>query len=350
MQALRFLLFPFAILYGAITSFRNWLFDRRIKRELRFSIPIINVGNLSMGGTGKTPHTEYLIRLLKKDHHLATLSRGYGRKVYGFQIADKTSTAHSIGDEPLQFYRKFGSEITVAVDADRVNGVSEICYRKEETDLVLLDDAYQHRAIKPGFNILLTDFNKPFYNDYILPVGTLRELRKGKNRADIIIVTKCPQLDFEQQDQIINKIKPSKAQKVFFSKVKYGNIVSLTNFSKLTDQPEKIILVTGIANALPLRQYLEKEATIVKHFNYPDHYTYKEKDIVEIHNLLTKFADGKVKIVTTEKDAMRLGTQQFEKLIEGKPWFYQEIEVDIDNDEKFKETVLKYVQENRKDY
>ena len=159
MNWLRFLLFPFALIYMLITVVRNWLYKVRIKRGFRFSLPIINIGNLSMGGTGKTPHTEYLIRLLKDTHNMATLSRGYGRKVYGFQLADELSTAFSIGDEPMQFQTKFGTDITVAVDADRVNGVTEICYQKPETDLVLLDDAYQHRSIHPGFNILLTDYN-----------------------------------------------------------------------------------------------------------------------------------------------------------------------------------------------
>ena len=350
MKILRFLLFPFTLIYIVITSFRNWLYNVRIKRSFKFSIPIINIGNLSLGGTGKTPHSEYLIRLLKDNHQMAALSRGYGRKVYGFQIADESSSAHSIGDEPMQFYRKFGHDITVAVDADRVHGVTEICYQKEDTDLVLLDDAYQHRSIQPGFNILLTDYSQPFYKDFVLPVGSLRELRRGKRRADLIVVTKCPDFEKIKQAEIIKKIKPESTQKVFFSRIKYGELKGLTNFNKIDQTGHKIILVTGIANATPLLRYLEKDNTVLKHFNYGDHYPYKENDIAEIHNLLIKFANDQIKIVTTEKDAMRLLMPRFEKMIKDMPWYYQEIEIEIDREEEFKEIVLNYVQENRRDY
>ena len=350
MRVFRFLLFPLGLLYGAITMFRNWLYKVRIKRSFKFSLPIINIGNLSMGGTGKTPHTEYLIRLLKDNHNLATLSRGYGRKVYGFQIADELSSAWSIGDEPMQFHNKFNDEIIVAVDADRVNGVSEICYRHETTDLILLDDAYQHRSIQPGFNILLTDYNVPFYSDFILPVGNLRELRNGKRRADIIVVTKCPEFNTIDKKKITQNINPNTGQYVFFSRIRYGKIHGLTNFNNLDKPGSKLIVVTGIANPSSLIQHLSKDHQIIKHFNYPDHYSYKEKDIVEIHNLLTKFADDEIKIVTTEKDAMRLKSNQFKDVISDKPWFYQEIRVEIDNNEKFNTLILDYVQKNRRDY
>jgi len=350
MRFLRFLLFPLSILYASITSFRNWLYKVRIKRSFKFSLPIINIGNLNMGGTGKTPHIEYLIRLLKQDHHLATLSRGYGRKVYGFQLANSESSALSIGDEPMQFQYKYGNEITVAVDTDRVNGATEICYRKEETDLILLDDAFQHRAIQAGLNILLTDFYQPFYNDYILPVGNLRELRSGMKRADIIIVTKCPDFSKTNQQKISQNINPKPHQTVFFSKIKYGNILGLTKINNFNKSRSKLIVVSGIANPNPLIEHLSQNHVILKHFKYPDHYQYKEKDIVEIHNLLTKFADEDVSIITTEKDAMRLKSDQFKTLIDDKPWFYQEIEVVIDEAERFEKLIFDYVQKNRRDY
>ncbi|MFD1553478.1 tetraacyldisaccharide 4'-kinase [Putridiphycobacter roseus] len=350
MQYLRFLLFPFTLVYIIITSSRNWLYDRKIKRSFRFSLPIINVGNLSMGGTGKTPHIELLIRMFKDDNKISTLSRGYGRKQYGFQLGNSKSSALTIGDEPMQFYHKFGNAIEVAVDVDRVHGVSEICLNRPEVDLVLLDDAYQHRAIQPGFNMLLTSYSDPFYDDFVLPMGNLRERRNGKNRADIIVVTKSPVLSPKEKKDIIQKIKPKASQKVFFSQIKYGEIKPLTKFNNFNEKDENIILVTGIAKPEPLLSQLEKSHKILKHFNFPDHYSFKEKDMGEIYNLLIKFADKSPKIVTTEKDAMRLLSNHLKEDSNDLPWFYQEIEVVIDEGKEFKDILKKYVQENSRDY
>ena len=207
MKIFRILFLPITIIYGAITILRNGFYRVGIFKSSKFSIPIISVGNLSMGGTGKTPHTEYLIRLLKDRYALFTLSRGFGRKERGFIIADENSTARQIGDEPLQYYKKFGKEIGVAVEANRVMGVMDICRIHPETQLVLLDDAYQHRAIYAGLSILITTYSEPFYADFLLPVGNLRELRHGKNRANVIIVSKCPTLTDSEKQVIINKIK-----------------------------------------------------------------------------------------------------------------------------------------------
>ena len=351
MKTLRFFLAPFGILYWSITSLRNWLYQKKIFRSLSFSLPIINVGNLSVGGTGKTPHVELIIRILKDSNKITTLSRGYGRKVYGFQMADQSSTALSIGDEPYQFYRKFGDEINVAVDADRVNGVSEICLRDEGVEVIILDDAFQHHSIKPGLNILLTDYSAPFFNDFILPVGNLRESRKGKSRGDIIIVTKCPDdLSDEVKLDFVNQIAPNPAQHMFFSSVVYGDIKSLTNFSKWEKNTESIVLVTGIAKSEPLVQHLSESFNIIKHFKFPDHYRFKEKDIDEIHNILTKFVDDFPVIITTEKDAMRLLNGPLQSKIDENPWYYQEIEVKLDDQEKFDRVIKEYVQENSRDY
>lgn len=350
MQKLRFLLFPFTIVYIIITMFRNWLYKVNIKRGFKFSIPVINIGNLSVGGTGKTPHTEYLIKLLKDSHHLATLSRGYGRKEFGFKIADNETTSRQIGDEPLQFYKKFGEDITVAVESDRVKGVMDVCYAKENTDLVLLDDAYQHRAIQPGFNILLTDYNRPFYTDYVLPVGDLRELRSGKNRADIIIMTKCGDFEDLNKTELIKKIGPNSNQSVFFSKVVYGDVYELNSF-EIVEKPKKnIILVTGIAKPNPLLKYLKKSYNVLEHCKFTDHYRFKEKDIDDISNLLIKFAELDPIIITTEKDAMRLIGSEFESKVNQQPWFYQTITVKLNDKEKFDKLILNYVQENRRDY
>jgi len=350
MQKLRYLLFPITIVYIIITMFRNWLYKVKIKRSFKFSIPVINVGNLSVGGTGKTPHTEYLIKLLKDSHHLATLSRGYGRKEFGFKIADEKTTSRQIGDEPLQFYKKFGEDITVAVESDRVKGVMDICYEKEETDLVLLDDAFQHRSIQPGFNILLTDYNRPFYNDYVLPVGDLRELRRGKNRADIIILTKCSDFKSLNELELTKKINLAKHQSLFFSKVVYGDVYELNTFKVVDNTKKNIILVTGIAKPNPLLNYLKKNYNVLEHCKFTDHYRFKEKDIDDISNLLIKFADLDPIIITTEKDAMRLIGCEFEVKVKGQPWFYQTITVELDDKEKFDKLILDYVQENRRDY
>ena len=322
------------------------MYNRGLLKSSKFSLPVINVGNLNMGGTGKSPHVEYLIRLLKDQHRLATLSRGFGRTERGFQIGDRWSTAAQLGDEPLQFQKKFGNEITVAVEADRVLGALDL-FTEREIDVLLLDDAYQHRAIYAGLNILLTAYDDPFYKDVILPVGNLRESRIGKRRADIIIVTKCPEnISEEEKDRIVKRIKPGRHQKVFFSKIKYGDVLNFDGeFQKLSGQ--KIILVTGIANAQPLVDYLSKNHEIIKHFNFNDHHKFRAEEITGIHNIFDKFAAEKPLILTTEKDAMRLMTDEFLEMTENYPWFYQSIEVGIDRKEEFDKTVTSYVKNNR---
>ena len=345
-------MFPFAIIYGLISILRNGFYNLGFFKSSKFSLPIINIGNLSVGGTGKTPHTEHLIRLLKNDYQLFTLSRGFGRKERGFIIADDNSDAKQIGDEPLQYQKKYGNEIGVAVDANRVNGVLEICRHQPETNLVLLDDAFQHRAIHAGLNILITAYNSPFYNDYLLPMGDLRERRVGAGRADIIIVSKCPDFDSIDKDAIINRIKPKANQTVFFSKINYGSCFHFSN--GLNKSPEKvaeisgksIVLVTGIAQSEPLVAHLSKNNKIIKHFRFQDHYNFKEQDIHEIHNIIDKFVPDNPVIITTEKDAMRLMNDSFMPLLEKYNWIYQSIEIELDRPDKFNEIIKRYVEEN----
>tara|TARA_B110000037_G_scaffold188405_1_gene219833 strand:+ start:24934 stop:25980 length:1047 start_codon:yes stop_codon:yes gene_type:complete len=347
MKILRFILFPFALIYGAITVLRNGFYGVGIFNSSKFSLPIINVGNLSTGGTGKTPHTEYLIHLLKEKKNLFTLSRGFGRKERGFIIANENSTAKQIGDEPLQYYKKFGDEIGVAVEANRVNGVIEICRSHPDTELVLLDDAFQHRAIYAGLNILITDYSRPFYADFIMPVGNLRELRRGKNRADIIVVSKCPNFKEVSKDAILLKLRPKANQYIFFSRIKYGSIFELYNESQMSEVAYRnIILVSGIANAKPLVNHLAKNNSILHHFNFNDHYNFKQTDITEIHNLFDKFAGENPMIIATEKDAMRLLNKDFTSTIQKYPWFYQSIEIELDNEIEFNEIVNHYVEKN----
>jgi len=347
MRFLRFLLFPFALIYGAITSLRNGLYRVGLFKSSKFSLPIISVGNLSMGGTGKTPHTEYLIRLLEADYKLFTLSRGFGRKEHGFIIANEDSDARQIGDEPMQYQLKFGENIGVAVDTNRVNGVMEICRAHPETELILLDDAYQHRAIHAGLSILITPFDDPFYSDFIVPVGRLREARWGRKRADLIIVSRTPSLSMDEKEQIIAKINPYVHQKVFFSSIHYGDVHFVSENTVVEPLKERsIILLTGIAKAKPLYDFIKINNTILHHFEFGDHYNFKPEDIHRIHNLFDKFANKDVLILTTEKDAMRLLKKEIKKELNDYPWYYQEIIVKIDKASEFNERVHDYVEKN----
>lgn len=303
MVILRKILFPFAILYGCITSIRNFLFDKGILKSYSFDLPIIAVGNLSVGGTGKTPQIEYLIRLLSDTYKIATLSRGYKRKSEGFVLANETSTAAILGDEPFQFYQKF-SNIQVAVDANRKNGIKQLLSQNQQPNIILLDDAFQHRKVKAGFYIMLTSYDELFYNDFILPTGNLRESRTGANRADMIIVTKCPK-DISElaQEEIQQKIRSylKKEVPVFYTFIQYDDYVYSEN-QKISFSDFQIVdklVVAGIAKPEPFFAYLQaaKKATMV----FPDHHDFSEKDIQSI----LETANGK-KIVTTEKDFVRL--------------------------------------------
>ena len=345
MRILRFIFFPFSIIYWCITAIRNRFYDWKIMKASKFDVVSISVGNLSMGGTGKSPHIEYLIRLLKQDYKVATLSRGFGRRERGFVIADESSTAMQIGDEPLQFYKKFGSEIKVAVEADRVLGAMDLFRQHDDIEVLLLDDAYQHRAIHRDINILLTDYNQPFHSDFILPVGNLREGKSGKNRADIVIVTKCPELSNEKKERFEQKLKLNQNQALYFSSVQYGQVKSFSGETvDLTG--ENIVLVTGIAFPKPFEDFLASQNQVLKHFKYPDHHKFRKEELNEIHNFIDKFAGENPVIVTTEKDAMRLMCSEFEEQTSRDNWVYQTIEVKLDREEAFKKEVLSYVKKD----
>ena len=299
MNLLRKLLFPFAILYGFITSIRNFLFDKGILKSTSFNLPVIAVGNLSVGGTGKTPQIEYLIRLLSDKYKVAVLSRGYKRTTEGFILADENATASSIGDEPFQFYSKFPN-IQVAVDANRKNGIENLLQLSNKPDVILLDDAFQHRKVKAGFYILLTAYDDLFCDDYILPFGNLREPSSGKKRADMIIVTKCPNdLSELAQQKIREKLKVK--QPVFFTTIQYDDYVFGNDSQLLVSQiqSESKVLVAGIAKPKLFFDFLqsEKDDTLV----FPDHHHFSRQDCEQI---LAK-ANGR-KIITTEKDFVRL--------------------------------------------
>lgn len=301
MDLLRKILFPLAVLYGWVTWVRNFLFDKGVLKSHSFDVPLIAVGNLSVGGTGKSPMIEYLIRLLSDNYRIATLSRGYKRSTTGFIVADQSATAASLGDEPMQFYQKF-PELLVAVDANRVNGIRKLLRHQPKPDIILLDDAFQHRKVKAGFYILLTACGDLYADDLMLPTGNLRESASGAIRANVIVVTKCPpDLTATEQQKIIKKLHPASHQSVFFTSIGYDAHVYNSNgplaVAEIRTSPK--LLLAGIAKPEPFFQHLQASGDTIKRF--ADHHDFSEKEIAEIIHQ----ANGR-KIITTEKDYVRL--------------------------------------------
>lgn len=299
------LMSPFSILYKLVMQFRNHLYDIEYKAVFRFDTKVISVGNLSMGGTGKTPFVEYILRFLIAkgySNKVATLSRGYGRKSKGFRITNDEDSTKSVGDEPFQIYQKFKTEAIVAVGEDRVLAIPSLIYENPENEIVILDDAYQHRSVKPNLSILLTDYHSLFYQDYVLPSGTLRESRRGARRADVVIVTKCPiDLGKDEKGKIEKEIEGYFDKEVFFASVKYEKIIPTYDGQKVGD---RIILLTGIAYAHNFKEYLNEEGFhILKHFDFADHHHFTRQEIEEIEKLAK---EKDLDIITTEKDWVRL--------------------------------------------
>ncbi len=304
MRLIRLILFPFSILYGGIVMFRNWLFTKGWLQSTSYNFPVICVGNLSVGGTGKSPMIEYLIRLTKDDYKVATLSRGYKRKTTGFLMATAETTASDIGDEPLQFYTKFKDEIIVSVEAQRTVGIEALRNLANRPEVILLDDAFQHRKVTAGFNILLTPYHDLYVNDFMLPAGNLREPISGAKRADVIVVTKCPKEVLEAERlQITQKLRPKANQQVFFTTISYAETIQSETDELLLSslKGEVFILITGIANPTPLLQYLNDQGLQYEHLKFPDHHRFSESEIISIQQKA-----GNKRILTTEKDFMRL--------------------------------------------
>ena len=323
MKYLRRLLLPFSLLYGLVVIIRNFFYDAGLFKSHKFNKPVISVGNLEVGGAGKSPMTEYLIRLLKDEYKLATLSRGYGRKTKGFLIEDQESKrgkqedeefgfsnriytlSQEIGDEPAQFHQKF-PDITVAVCEDRVYGINQLL---PSHDLILMDDAYQHRAVEPGLSILLFDYNRVNEPHFLLPAGNFREPFSGRWRAQIIVVTKCPpSILHKEQVQLANKIAPLPYQSLFFSAIVYQPLLDLNgNRAVVTiDNETTIFLLTGIANPKPLVKHLEAQTVQIIHHDYPDHHPFTLKNIAKLAEEFEACPSQKKIIITTEKDAQRL--------------------------------------------
>jgi len=309
----KILLYPFALIYGALVWLRNRLYDSGFFSSVEFSVPVISVGNLSVGGTGKTPHVEYLIRLLQYQYKVATMSRGYKRRTQGFLLADENANALRIGDEPMQYHMKF-PEVTVSVAEERMTGIPSLVQKVPDVDVVLLDDAYQHRSVKPGLNILITDFSKPFYKDFILPYGRLREGRSAYKRANVIIVSKCPpDLSKASAEEIRQKINPLPQQHLFFSTIEYDQPYDLFTGETASLEDKSTLLVCCIAKPQPLIDHTEALAGQVHVLSYPDHHYFLSKDMEEIRETYDNWNAPNKVIVTTEKDATRLHLQK-EKL------------------------------------
>ncbi|HWH61989.1 MAG TPA: tetraacyldisaccharide 4'-kinase, partial [Ginsengibacter sp.] len=313
LKSFRYILFPFSIIYGFIIWLRNKLFDKNILRSATFNFPLICVGNLAVGGTGKTPMAEYLIRLLKNKYPVATLSRGYKRKTKGFAIADDNTTAVDIGDEPMQLHKKF-PDITVAVAEERVVGIPQLLYEKPETKVIILDDAFQHREVRAGLNILLTEYEDLYTRDFPLPAGNLRDIKSSSKRAHIIIVTKCkPQLNEEERQSIIKELNPSSFQKVFFTKIEYSSSYHLfTKETRFIEHDCNILLVCGIANPGPLKETLATYTDTYEMILFRDHYIFTTDDLKEIKKQFAKIESANKIILTTEKDGVRLAKYENE--------------------------------------
>ena len=339
MKLLRVILFPIVPIYFLVTWFRNKLYDWGLKKSKSYDFPVLCVGNLSTGGTGKTPMVEYLIRLLKDDYILATLSRGYKRETKGFVLASEKATAKAIGDEPYQFFNKYKKDTLVAVCENRREGIWELRQLAAAPNLIILDDAFQHRKVRANVNILLTAYNDLYTEDIVLPTGNLREPRSGAQRAQIIVITKCPESITEaQRQQIISKINPNSSQTVHFSSIAYSDTVFCTTDSKPLSEVNNFTLVTGIANPKPLLEFLDIQGKTYEHIGFKDHHNFTPGDIKKL--------EEKSLIITTEKDFMRL--MRYESLTN--KLFYLPIETKIHDSDSFDKSVKELVFQSTKSH
>lgn len=350
------ILLPISLLYGLVIYIRNRLYDYKIFKSNNFNIPLISVGNITVGGTGKTPHIEYLVDFLKTKFNVATLSRGYKRKTKGFILSTSESTDSEIGDEPRQIKQKF-PEINVAVDTDRTNGINQLIALNKDLDVILLDDAYQHRKVDANLSILLIDYSRPIDKDFMLPFGDLREQASEMKRANIIIITKSPK-DLKPIGRriIFNELKSYPFQVIYFTCFDYGELKTVYNTSTIKGKNEifkdfNILLVTGIANSKPLREHiLENISENIQELEYSDHYDFKESDFKKIMSKFDSIESEKKIIITTEKDAMRL--QKFSNIANNlkDSFFYIPIQVSFLNDktDNFNQQIIEYVRKSKK--
>jgi tetraacyldisaccharide 4'-kinase len=320
LKPVRMLLLPFSLIYGLVVFIRNWLFDKNLLRAAVFNLPVICIGNIAVGGTGKSPMVEFLIGKLQGSFRLAVLSRGYKRKTSGYALATKESTALEIGDEPMQFFNKF-PDLTVAVGEERVVAIPQLLHDKPDTQVILLDDAFQHRWVKAGFNIVLTDYNNLFTRDWFLPTGDLRDQPKSARRADIIVVTKCnPDISLAEKSHLIREIKPCPDQQIFFTAISYGipyQVISREPWK--VNKDAEVLLITGIANPGALKKHLEENFNGYDELAYSDHHIFTIDDLNYILKKFNQIESPSKILLTTEKDAVRL--QKFSQQLHDLPFF-----------------------------
>lgn len=347
------LLYPFSLLYGLVTWLRNFLFDTGALSTVEFPFPVICVGNITVGGTGKTPHTEYITDLLRKNFRVATLSRGYKRTTRGFLVVTINSTVSEAGDEPMQIFRNF-PDIIVAVDSNRVRGVKKILQEYPDTEVIILDDGFQHRSITPGFSILLNDFDRLIGRDHMLPFGDLRESKENMKRSDIILVTKTPEdISAIQRRILVKEIDKKSYQNLYFTSLKYKLPVPVfkgPEFHYDINSNCGVVLVTGIANPQPLKKYLEKSHNEIVHLSFPDHHNFAEKDLKNIVSAFNNLKSEARCLFTTEKDAVRL--REFTNFAEPikSAFYYIPIGIHFLNDDKdeFDNLIIDYVRKNHR--
>jgi tetraacyldisaccharide 4'-kinase len=344
LRSFRLFLFPLAIIYGAVIKTRNLLYNKNIIKSVEFNLPIICVGNISVGGTGKSPMVDYLVKLLKQQYEIATLSRGYKRRTSGYLLANEKSTDIEIGDEPMQFHLGH-PEIAVAVGEKRIEAIPQLLYDRPQTKLIILDDAFQHREIYAGLNIVLTDHANLYTRDFFLPTGDLRDERANMKRAQVIVVTKCPlSLTEHERFKLIKELSPEPDQQIFFTGIHYGKPYHLVSGEKIELNKEmEVMLICGIANPLPLTQYIHEHTKTYDAMFFSDHHLFSIDDLTAIKNRFDFLSEKNKIILTTEKDAVRL--IKFKELLKDTPIYVIPISLEFlfDQRNEFDQAVLEYV-------
>jgi len=345
LKSFRLLLFPFSVLYGCIIIIRNWLFNKKIFKSASFNFPVICVGNLVVGGTGKSPMVEAIVNLLKSHYKIGIISRGYKRRTKGYIIANSHTTSLEIGDEPMQFHLKF-PDVAVAVGEERLVAIPQLLHAKPETQVIILDDAFQHRSVQAGCNILLTEYNNLFVHDFFFPTGDLRDQKASYKRAEIIVVTKCAfDLSVEEKNEIIKQINPLPHQHIFFTAIQYGVPYHIIHGEKHTIYEDEVLLVCGIANPAPLEQYLSAHCAAYYLQDYSDHHIYSIADINDMVRKFHKIAATNKCILSTEKDAVRL--LKFKDILSSLPFYILPISTVFlfHEEEAFKNLLVQFIQQ-----
>jgi tetraacyldisaccharide 4'-kinase len=346
LRPIRILLFPLSLIYALIVKVRNWFFDRKILPSSSFNLPVICVGNLAVGGTGKSPMVEWMVAGLKDRFAVAILSRGYKRKTRGYALADDSTTALDIGDEPMQFHRKF-PDVAVAVGEERMVAIPQLLHDRPGTQAIILDDAFQHRSVRAGLNILLTDYSNLFTRDWWLPSGDLRDAPSSYRRADIIVVTKCREdLTVDERREIAAEIRPLAHQRIFYTAIRYDRPYHITRrATAVIDDHVEVLLVTGIANPAPLKRWLDERSRSYYELAYSDHHIYSIDDLKAIIRRFESITASDKLILTTEKDAVRL--IKFRQELKDWPFYVLPITPCFLFDEEagFRDLIIKFITE-----